>query len=78
MLTQMSVFERVVPENVIQVEMGVLSGALAGAFVTNNGERRWKVVRFGVLDAGFEMVARTSTSDGRHERSVPRTQAARR
>ncbi len=37
---------------------------MAGAFVTNNGERRWNVVRLGLQVCRFEMVARTSTSDG--------------
>ena len=67
-----------VPANVIPAEPNTSSGELPGAFVTGDGERRWKVVRLGVLGAGFEMVARTSTSDGQHRRSVSRTQAARR
>ena len=46
----------VVPENVIPAEPNTSSGELAGPLVTDNGERRWYVVRLGVQVARFEMV----------------------
>ena len=56
-----------VPENVIQEETDTLSGELAWALVTNNGERAWNVVRLGLQVARFEMVARTSASGHRQK-----------
>ena len=56
--------EDVDPDNVIPAEPNTSRAELAGAFVTNHGERRWNVVRLGVQLAQFAMVARTSTPDG--------------
>jgi len=44
------VYSVVVPENVIPAEPNTSSGELAGAFVTGDGERWWKVVRLGVAE----------------------------
>jgi len=67
----------VVPENVIQAETVTLSEELAGAFVANNGERACNFGRLGVQVARLEVVARSSSSNGRHERTDSRIQAAR-
>jgi hypothetical protein len=53
----------VVPENVIPAEPNTSSGELAGAFVTDNGERRWSVVRLGIQVCRFEMVAWLAMAD---------------
>ena len=68
----------VVPENAILAERDTLSRGLANTFVANSGEYSRNARRLGANFAQFERVARISISDGWHESTASRTQAARR
>ena len=68
----------VVPETPIRVVADVSRGELVCGRTANNGKHSTRVGRPGTKVAQFQMVARASTLDRAHKRSISRIQAARR